>query len=352
MWKCLNCGAMNDQNFCVVCGMKRTENVQSPMQYANNQQVPEMAEPYAETPAYPEPTDAAYSAPVYAAEEPIQKTSPAVKILIICLIVLLMLSCFIVTFLLVARPGEGGTGSKPEEKNPAKQTEETQTETNQKEALFYADYDAFVEKARKELQIPASANISWQVEDPYLWDAADVEVVPVTFYEDGEVVASAHCDIETGEPARSILMYQKPNKNGIDTENVSYITYHNYYGDFMLDIPTFLERESSDSTAAYYVSADGRVTMDIKSWPAGDVFNSVDELYDHVKSGIIYEINYDRKKDNWFVLSGDDSDVVYYQYHIYTTDGLECSYILTYPKELEEEFDDIVTHIYNSFEFE
>lgn len=136
------------------------------------------------------------------------------------------------------------------------------------------------------------------------------------------------------------------------TENTQYFTYRNFYGDFSVDVPTFLEEETSDSTAAYYVSADGRVTMDINSWPAGDVFNNVDELYNHVKSGIIYEINYDRKKDNWFVLSGEDSDVVYYQYHIFTTDGLECSFILTYPKAREKEFDEIVTHIYHSFELE
>ena len=139
---------------------------------------------------------------------------------------------------------------------------------------------------------------------------------------------------------------------GAKTENAQYFTYRNAYGDFSVDVPTFLEEESSDSYSAYYVSADGSVTMDIGCWEAGNVFHGVNALYDHIKSGIAYDINYDRKKDNWFVISGEDSGVIYYQYHILRPNGMECHFILTYPKAREKEFDEIVTHIYHSFELE
>ncbi len=353
MWKCLNCGAMNEQEFCVACGTKRTENEQKPIEYVLQEQSPKAMDLNTSTPL--EPT---WSAPEEKAKGPVRTTSVAAKALIISLVVLLMISFSVVAFLIVTRPEEFKSTRKPSGEDTTQQTEEVAPEDEQQQAkeqpLYYADNAAFLQAARKGLRVPDRSDITWQVEEPYLWEGTGMRVASVSFYEKGVLVAMGDCDIRSGKPMRSIVTYTKPEKktSGMNLKNVQYFTYRNFYGDFSVDVPTFLEEEASDSTAAYYVSADGSITMDINSWPAGDVFNNADELYDHVKSGIAYEIGYDRKKDNWFVISGEDSGVVYYQYHVFTTDGLECSFILTYPKALEKEFDDIVTHIYHSFVFE
>ena len=245
MWKCLNCGAMNEQEFCTVCGAKQQV-----------QQTP---------------------------EKPIQAKNTTIKILLVCIVILLALLCLI-----------GG--------------------------YFVIKTSVIVPRVMVE-QEPA------------------VQTEPA---------------LETDGETEEVAPFAEPEKDpsDMDFENVQYFTYHNTYGGFSVDVPAFLEEEDSDDTAVYYVSEDKSVTMDIGCWEAGRVFSGVNALYDHIKSGIAYDINYDRKKDNWFVISGEDSGVIYYQYHILKPNGMACHFILTYPKTLEKEFDDIVTHIYRSFKTE
>lgn len=321
MWKCLNCGAVNEQEFCTSCGMKRADDQQSPMQDTS--------------------------------EETKRTTNTVAKVLIISLIVLLVLLCMFLVCLWLSWSDARMVERLENGKNQAQQTAEASLAPKQSQKLFYADYDAFIENARNGLGVPEHLGITWQVGDPYLLEG-NQELISVSFFENGEFVAAADCNAQTGEPARSIVPYTEPQKktSGIDTKNVQYFTYRNAYGGFSVDVPTFLKKESSDSYSAYYVSADGSVTMDIGCWEAGNVFSGVNALYNHIKSGIAYDIGYDRKKDNWFVISGEDGGVVYYQYHILKPNGMACHFIITYPKTLEKEFDEIVTHIYHSFEVE
>lgn len=68
---------------------------------------------------------------------------------------------------------------------------------------------AFIETARAALHVPDDPSITCEVGEPYYWEGAAVYVTPITFYQDGQVVAGADC-ADDGTPQHSILAYTAP----------------------------------------------------------------------------------------------------------------------------------------------
>lgn len=64
----------------------------------------------------------------------------------------------------------------------------------------------FTDYARDFLGIPDKPSITAIVDEPYYWDAGDCYIVNVSFYENGDLIAAAGCDYDSGEPVRDIYI--------------------------------------------------------------------------------------------------------------------------------------------------
>lgn len=65
---------------------------------------------------------------------------------------------------------------------------------------------AFMETARIELGVPQYMDFTFEIGEPYVWEGTGMTVIPITFYQDGYVIASADCD-EEGVPVKNMLPY-------------------------------------------------------------------------------------------------------------------------------------------------
>ncbi|WP_102372863.1 zinc ribbon domain-containing protein [Enorma phocaeensis] len=65
---------------------------------------------------------------------------------------------------------------------------------------------AFMETARMELGVPQYLDFTFEIGEPYVWEGTGMTVTPITFYQDGYVIASADCD-EDGVPVKNMLPY-------------------------------------------------------------------------------------------------------------------------------------------------
>lgn len=65
---------------------------------------------------------------------------------------------------------------------------------------------AFMETARMELGVPQYMDFTFEIGEPYVWEGTGMTVIPITFYQDGYVIASADCD-EEGVPVKNMLPY-------------------------------------------------------------------------------------------------------------------------------------------------
>ena len=66
-----------------------------------------------------------------------------------------------------------------------------------------------IDNIKSQLQIPADLATEdvIDMDNPSYWEAGDMWLVNCEFYHDGELVATALVDKETGELARNIMMY-------------------------------------------------------------------------------------------------------------------------------------------------
>ena len=65
---------------------------------------------------------------------------------------------------------------------------------------------AFMETARMELGVPQYMDFTFEIGEPYVWEGTGMTVTPITFYQDGYIIASADCD-EDGTPVKNMLPY-------------------------------------------------------------------------------------------------------------------------------------------------
>ena len=364
MWKCPNCEALNDANFCAACGSPRPQDTEEleKEQYESVEEAYEVQEEIEEAP-YEEAYEELYEsqgAPYDAEEEmPYFEKAPQSKgntgLIVACIAVICVGLLAIIISLVLFFAGSYKEGAKDVSVTTivpsAVPVQPTPTVSSAPEKLL-DDRNAFIETVKKELRVPNDADVVCTIGTPYIWEAAGgVELVPVTFTKNGELVAGADCNVISGEICRSIYMYTP-----LETEKdeVSYTNYKNGRFGFSIDVPTFLtqKQEGQNGSGATFTSADG--TVELYAYGEHVAYLSenptIDELYAFIKDGVQMNIDYDRKKDNWFVLSGDWGDKVIYDMHILKSDGTHNYFSIIYPKSREKEFDAIVTHIYKSFE--
>lgn len=133
--------------------------------------------------------------------------------------------------------------------------------------------------------------------------------------------------------------------------NVKYTTYTDSTYNFKVDIPTFLFKETSSEEGSSFVSADGKTKLVVYGSDVPSYYDNLDMemIYDSIVSEIQRETNYDRIGDDWLVISWDDNDTVYYMKYYLITSYEDNVLIMSYPKLQEKAYDDIVTHISQSF---
>ena len=66
----------------------------------------------------------------------------------------------------------------------------------------------FIENVKESLGVPDNANVTYTIGEEMYKEAWDAYYVPVSFYEDGNLVAGANVDPTTGELMSNILTYQ------------------------------------------------------------------------------------------------------------------------------------------------
>lgn len=83
-------------------------------------------------------------------------------------------------------------------------------ENNSKEYVNSNDLSDkdLVEIVAKNLGVPENANVTYEISENFFWDAGDRYFKNVSFYENGELVATASVDPVNGELIKNIGMYQ------------------------------------------------------------------------------------------------------------------------------------------------
>ena len=191
MWKCPDCGTINKNKFCLSCGR------QCPQE-----------------------------------DRTINKLNRGVIIACvatICVALVAVIACITMLFINNSNKDKENVMKTTVEKKiiPTANVDATSVHTPQPTHIsspqserLYDNKKAFIEKVRIQLNVPNNVDIDCKMDEPYWWEAGGVELTYVTFTQDGEYVATAACDVVTGEIVRSIYMYTPPKKND---------EYTNYY---------------------------------------------------------------------------------------------------------------------------
>ncbi len=332
MWICPNCNCENETNLCTNCGA----------------QMPQEA---FEIPSVPEPVKKSRSSIII--------TCCVLCAIGIVLIVLLLILIFgkddfhVSNLHTIAKPTAAATVSAPDT-SPVPVVTQAPTPTAspspaESGRLMDTDRDRFIEIVRKNLGVPDDLSVTAEVGELAYWEGADTYIVRVSFSHNGEMVASASVDPNTGELARSIIAYTAPST----TPATTYKKLSNSLFGFSIEYPSFLTQvhHAQNSAGSSLSSADGSVDMQIY----GDFMAefgttpSLSELFAEYKNRASYDIGYELKKDNWFILSGELNGMVYYEKHFLKSDGTHNWFLIEYPKSREKEFDPIVTHLVKTF---
>lgn len=70
---------------------------------------------------------------------------------------------------------------------------------------------------RNELGVPADFEVTFELGENYYWGAVGEWLVPVSIIHNGNVIASADVDAETGEVAKNICMYTSNESNSVES---------------------------------------------------------------------------------------------------------------------------------------
>lgn len=322
MWICPNCQSQNEENFCSVCGAPYVPPVPQPSTEKNN------------------------------------------RGLIIGCLVVSVIGIVLIILLLVLLLGKEDfkpTGLQPvgnssatvqvttEPTSPVT-TEAPQEQPSTSAYWFESDREAFLAYVKQQLGVPEDLDVNAEIGDVAYWEGADQWIVHVSFDHNGELVAGASVSPYSGELARSIVPYTAPTK----APSVSYKKYYNGRYGYSIEYPSFLTQ------ASYSQNGDGVYLSDANETVCFGIYGdhmaefgttpTLSELKREYKNNAGYYVSYEPMGDNWFVLSGDGGNTVYYEKHFLKSDGTHNQFSISYPKSREKEFDPIITHMVKTFE--
>lgn len=135
------------------------------------------------------------------------------------------------------------------------------------------------------------------------------------------------------------------------------VTYRNYKTEyFSVDLPDFVSVGATDTGGVLEYSWELINTssiygdMEIKLLETFDMGDDddTDSMYSYVLSNLSVSPGYKTKKDNWFVVSWDKNGRVNYL-KCFVKHAEASVLIMSYDKDNEQQYDDMVTHISRSF---
>lgn len=108
-----------------------------------------------------------------------------------------------------------------------------------------------------------------------------------------------------------------------------------------------------DAPALRFHSWDGFAEFTVAAYPNVRK-ETLDDLFQRSKRRYTEErnarITYERKKADWFVISGFEGGRIFYERHAVSEDGdVICTFAISYPAEQKEYYDAIVTRMSRSF---
>ena len=352
MWKCPKCETLNQTERCMICGEPRPQNP------AANQKIGTEGQFYSETPrgmsgempAYPE------------AEKKDNK-----PILIACFAIglaALIICVFLLAYWIVTGGMQADSDLQAEQSaSPSAAQLSENGETEQPETFrLFDNHSDFISTVKKYLNVPENKNVAYNLGEPHFSEIDGSEVVYISFTEDGNTVAAAECLTATGEAVRSIYVYTPvttptpaPTTPKFNTDTVTYTPYKNQRFGYTIDVPDFLTPQAPPTNGAgrQFLSDDGSVSLTVSGSHTPAVFeeaSTFDGFYNYTKRSLTYYPEYTKKGDGWFVFSGNSGSTVVYQKHIFKSDFTENSFVIRYPLSQEKQFDEIVTHIFKSFQ--
>ena len=165
-------------------------------------------------------------------------------------------------------------------------------------------------------------------------------------------IGLASCTNNNPSSKETTEQEKTPNSNNpkeATNSSISYSVYTNPRFGFSILYPTFLSPEPEPE------NGDGRVFSNdngeqICVFAQQNIMNySIEELQQMCENSIDGTITYSAQKDNWFVLSGINSeDNIYYIKTILSND-IEYSVSLTYPQDKKQLYNEIVNEVTKSF---
>ena len=143
-------------------------------------------------------------------------------------------------------------------------------------------------------------------------------------------------------------------RDALDWVTLNWVTYVNDRFGFSLRYPADVfapERRSEAGDGEVFVATQGRGRLLVGAFENRDG-HSVASYMDLIRrqSYSDYEVSYAPRGQTWFVLSGENSDKVFYEKVMFSCQGrIINSFALVYPIERKRQFDPIVEAIENTF---
>lgn len=141
----------------------------------------------------------------------------------------------------------------------------------------------------------------------------------------------------------------------IDFDNIEYVTYTNDRFNFSAEYPSFLEEQEIakwplNAHCSQFLSKGNEIFLEFSGYNNA-LSKSTEEMFNSRKENIDEEISYEALFDKSFVLSWEKDGYIFYTYTVVGTSSYD-GFTISYRKELEEELNAIIEHIYKSFKAE
>lgn len=328
MWYCPCCGTENKNNFCAKCGCKRPDTT---VVDTNNR------------------------------EKQNNDSKNNNKVLIICISVALafiVLIISLITVFFVNKSHDENVVEIVETSTPATATEDAA----ENKPRLYDNHTEFIKTVKRNLGVPDKSSITYNVGEPYYQEVIGTETVYVSFSENGKTVAQAECSTEDGSLARSIINYAAPIDEPVRVaestpshySNIKYYTYTNSRFGYSLPYPDFFtpRQEAGNGSGRVFEYLADSITLSCGGSHTANVFeeaSTLDGLYNYYLNNLDYSPTYKTKGDNYFVFSGYKGNYIIYEKYFLKSDGTDNFFRISYPSELKEDLDGVVTYISKNF---
>lgn len=138
------------------------------------------------------------------------------------------------------------------------------------------------------------------------------------------------------------------NNNSSTEQQASYVRYTNERYGFSIDYPSFLVVKSPSASGDGITMKTADNSVELTVWGSN---NSLDQSVTSVYNESIKEhknISFKTQSENWFVISWQDGDRIFYQKTVIGTGSIN-GFVISYPFSQNKTFDPIITELSSNF---